>query len=69
MLGLRYKVTVRGKQQGTKEAVAYFVHYNLDSRVHCVEILCTGNIFSILILILLFTLNKVQQCPCSYLAS
>jgi hypothetical protein len=53
MLRLLYKVTAREKQQDAEEDVEYFVDSNLDSSVIWVDILCTHDIFSTLMLILL----------------
>jgi hypothetical protein len=47
------KVTARGKQQEEEEDVEYLVHYDLDCRDHSVQMSCTCDIFSILMMILL----------------
>jgi hypothetical protein len=41
------------KREDAEEDVEYFVHYNLVSCVHWVEVLCIGDIFAILMLMLL----------------
>jgi hypothetical protein len=53
MCRLSWKVTATEKQQDAKEDLENFVHCNLESRVHLVQILFTFDTLSILMLIML----------------